>query len=155
VATALAAGAQQVQSKASGVTLHCSNTAPAPKLDGKPLNLNGIYVWPPNQGKWWVRQWGTCVYQMAQNTHSVNDPNPTGQGFTGVFIGSISPNLTISGIWSGVPYGGPKTPAAADPGHGTLTWKIEKLAGKLTLVAIQGSGGSAVDKIIEQQAVTR
>jgi hypothetical protein len=71
-----------------------------------------------------------------------------GVGIAGTFVGGIAHNLTISGLWSDVPYSNDVE------GHGEMVWKVSKVGGKLALVVVSQTGGAAVDQIVLVKRVT-
>ena len=125
----------------TGAAVSCSDTAAPPNYEGAPLDLTGVYKWPSVPGfYWYVRQAGTCVYSMYQDTHRQ-------LAIAGTFTGGIEPNLTIPGIWSDVPY-------ATIQGHGRLVWKVSHAGAKLALVVVYATAGFAADKVVLVKKVT-
>ncbi|HZT93248.1 MAG TPA: adenylate/guanylate cyclase domain-containing protein [Gaiellaceae bacterium] len=137
---ALGSNSPHTSQPSPDVAVSCSNTAAAPKLDGARLDLTGVYRWPALPGfHFYVRQAGTCVYEMYQYRG--------GQGsIAGTFTGGIEPNLNIAGIWSDVPY-------ASIQGHGRLVQRVTKVAGKLVLVAVSDTGGWGADNVVQVKRV--
>jgi hypothetical protein len=146
VIAALAAQPSHASTVAVGA-INCSNSAAPPTLAGKPLNLTGIYSWRRGTvaGTFYLRQAGTCLYMMGQSNRDAN--GPPGRGFTTIFIGGIASNLTVSGLWSDVPYG-------QVTGHGTLVWKIREVKHKLTLNAVRSTGDWGATEIVRQKSVS-
>jgi class 3 adenylate cyclase len=138
---ALASNRPHTSQPPSPVAVSCSNTAVAPKFDGARLDLTGVYKWDAVPGFYfYVRQAGTCVYEMYQYRGR--------QGpIAGTFTGGIEPNRNINGIWSDVPY-------ATIQGHGRLVQRVSKVGGKLVLVAVSDTGGWGADDVVLVKKVT-
>lgn len=142
LALGMARSAALASPQATPVAVRCSTRAAAPTYGDKPLELTGAYEWPSTPSfHWYVRQAGTCVYAMYQA--------PGRGGIAGIFAGGIRPNLTITGIWSDVPY------TNDVEGHGKMVWKVGTAGGgQLELVVVSETGGAAVDRIVLVKKVT-
>jgi hypothetical protein len=73
---------------------------------------------------------------------------PGKDGIAGIFAGGIGQNLTITGIWSDVPY------TNDVEGHGKMVWKVNTTGGQLALDVVSQTGGAAVDQIVQVRKVT-
>lgn len=122
----------------------CSPEATAPSLNGHDVDVSGQYVWRQFGAAFYVAQVGTCVYSLAENVKNRLDTHATGTGFADVFVGDLSPNLTIHGSWGDVPLGSPDC-----CGGGTLTWKVTGSPGHYVLVATNHTGNWGTDSIVE------
>jgi hypothetical protein len=119
----------------------CSNHAAAPKLAGKRVTLTGVYRW--RLGTFYIRQVGTCLYLMGQSNADAN--GPAGKGFTSIYIGGITPGLTVKGIWSDIPYG-------EVTGSGTVVLRITEPHGIPNLTVLSSTGGWGADQLVRTRA---
>lgn len=121
VAAGLAAVAPDTVLATGPVGVSCQPSA-AVKVAGKPLDLTG--VWKTNQGTYYLRQIGTCVWWYGQSSSSGT--------WAHVFFGRIA-GPAVRGLWSDVP-------AAAIRQSGTLALKIDVSGAAPTLVRTAQTG---------------